>query len=118
VITAAPELGFASYTQLIRSFVQSRAFVTEHTALTRSLERSQQQLPEVTIEACERFVELAGDSGMRQLISGTYPVSRLVIRLYEESVREQLRSRCLNLVDRMIARRLFETDQSLKGRDR
>jgi hypothetical protein len=97
------DLDHSGAREFVRSFVRSRAFEAHFDALFFALDRSHSLLPEETIEACERAVQVAGgamgDISTRHSASST-DVIAVVLRLYRQGD-DRLRSRCLDVIDRL-----------------
>jgi hypothetical protein len=90
---------------LIESFVMSPAFSTDSFSLIHSLEETPVRLPEATLLACGRFVDTVGvKSGDIQSAAAMEASSlgKLLLRVYSQSEDEAFRSRCLDVVDRMV----------------
>ncbi|NER08690.1 MAG: hypothetical protein F6K17_42260 [Okeania sp. SIO3C4] len=88
------ELG--NYINLIEAFVDSQAFKHKAYDLIYGLEKTTAKLPEVTLSVCEKFIEnLAPDTGSTDI------VSKLLIRIYSQSKKQDEKKRCLDIVDRM-----------------
>jgi hypothetical protein len=88
---------------LIRAFLESRSFAEHFDDLIDALDHMTATLPDIAIEVCERAVDAAGtDMGdIRTARALTGPrVTTIVLRLYRQS-EPTLRSRCLDLVDRL-----------------
>ncbi|MBN1174672.1 MAG: hypothetical protein JXA67_21090 [Micromonosporaceae bacterium] len=101
--------------RLITAFVSSPAFEDHFDGLFRSLERSTRLLPEETIAACERAVELAGrsfgDIRTRHFATSEKIVT-VVLRLYRQGG-QRLRTRCLDAVDRLAEVGAYGLDKAL-----
>lgn len=113
------ELG--DYVNLVEAFVNSRAFETDCRHLINALKETTAKLPaEVTYLVCENFVNsisLPADSQTRAF-GDVSKVSELLIRLYSQSKDGTLRSRCLDLIDRMIQLGAYGLDQALQEFER
>jgi hypothetical protein len=89
--------------RLVEAFTASVAFPDNLDELFHRLERSSQLLPEATLDACQRAVEVAGIDLGDFRTSGAavaHTVTTLVLRLYRQGPRP-LRERCLDLIDRL-----------------
>lgn len=111
--------GLANYTNLIEKFVNSPAFSTSCDSLIRALEKTTAKLPEITCLVCEKFVDSFGiQSGdIRTGSAGdSRIISKLLIRVYSQNVRkDELQSRCLNVVDRMLEIGSYGLDKALSN---
>lgn len=113
--------GLGNFSSLVARFVESEAFVGNEFRLFRALEYSTARLAEVTLSACERFVDVAGlsASDVRTSNAGdaTYVIP-LILRVYRESSDDQMRTRCLDLVDRLMELGAFGIEQALEDFER
>jgi hypothetical protein len=109
------ELG--EYTELIGTFVNSRAFEINHYGLLHVLENTTARLPEVTILICEKFLDQTGISAgdIRTGAAGeSDTISKLIIRVYSQSqADENIESRCLDIIDRMAQIRAYGLSKAL-----
>ncbi|MFD3328702.1 hypothetical protein [Streptomyces sp. NPDC058701] len=89
--------------ELVRAFLDSRAFADHLEHLVFALHDHTGPLPAVAIEACELIVQHAGrelgDIRTHRAADGHHLVST-VLRLYRQSPSE-LRIRCLDIIDRL-----------------
>jgi hypothetical protein len=110
------------FPELVRDFVESKAFDSAYDRLLRALERSTGGHVDETISACRRFFAVAGvaagDISTRAAADAAI-VTELVIRVYAEAGgdREQ-EQRCLDLVDEMVRTRATGFDKALAEFDR
>ncbi|MFJ2620155.1 AAA family ATPase [Glutamicibacter sp. NPDC087344] len=88
---------------LVKEFMESLAFSQHGGNLFASLEESTTVLPPSTIDACERFVKSEvpepGGTRVRPAMGGSHLVA-VVLRLYKQGS-EDIRRRCLNVIDRL-----------------
>src|SRR5829696_8622593 len=92
------------YRRLIRAFVDSQAFNTEHDELLEALQKTTTHLPEEACLACERFLDVVGeDAANIQLRSAGDATTalRVLERAYNQSRDPVLQARCLDLFDKM-----------------
>ena len=86
-----------------------------------ALEETTTKLPEVTLTACERFVDLA-----RSAISNTGTeeawnadtVIKLTLRTYQQSSDDTVRARSLNLIDKFMEYGTYGIDKALEDFER
>ena len=106
---------------LIEHFVVSDSFPKSRFSLLLALERSTVQLPEVTLSACERFIEVAG------LAAGDISTSeagdadrviKLTLRTYEQSSDDTFRARSLDLIDRLFEYGAYGINNALEDFER
>jgi hypothetical protein len=112
------ELG--EYVSLIEAFVDSPAFTNNTRDLFHALERISAKLPEVTFRVCDRFLQnlKSNNPEVRNRIIFADEVSKLLVRLYGESKNEDLRSRCLDLVDCMARMGVYGLNEALQELER
>ena len=93
------------YEHLIAQFVLSDAFAKNRFPLLIALERTTAKLPEVTLSACKRFIDVAGlaagDISTREA-GDADTVIKLTLRTYQQSSDDTIRARNLNLVDKLM----------------
>ncbi len=93
------------YEHLIVQFVLSDAFPKNRFPLLIALERTTAKLPEVTLSACERFIEVAGlaagDISTREA-GDADTVIKLTLRTYQQSSDHSIRARSLDLIDKLM----------------
>ena len=92
------------YEQLVEEFILSPSFTPEHNPLFRALENTTANIPTVVLLACERVFELAaGRTGdISTAVAGTSgAIAKLIVREYSRTTDPTLRSRCLDLIDKM-----------------
>ena len=94
-----------AYEHLIAQFVLSDAFPKNRFPLLIALERTTAKLPEVTLSACERFIDVAGlaagDISTREA-GDADTVIKLTLRTYQQSSDDSIRARSLGLIDRLM----------------
>lgn len=88
----------------IARYVESRCFENETNRLLRALEQSNVELPEIICRAAERILEFIGEEGTHIAYHGSmvaHSISTLVVRQYEQTTDDAVKSHCLDLIDRM-----------------
>ncbi len=93
------------YEHLIAQFVRSDAFPENRFPLLITLKRTTAKLPEVTLSACERFIDVAGLAAGDISTRGAgdaNTVIELTLRTYQQSSDDTIRARSLNLVDKLM----------------
>ena len=97
-----------AYGDLILLFCDSSAFSEGSYSLLRALEESVEQLPGMTCDVCERFVDRFADEA-RDARTGSYghmrTVATLVFRTYQQHQNDEWTSRALDLIDRLCLER-------------
>ena len=93
------------YDDLISRFVSSDAFASNNFPLLVALERTTAKLPEVTLLACERFMDIVGLAAgdIRTSEAGdANTVVKLTLRTYQQCSDGAIRARSLDLVDKLM----------------
>jgi hypothetical protein len=92
------------YFELVKAFITSKAYKSEHRDLFHALEKTTAQLPETTCLAVERFFDLAATEVAdisTHASADSYTANKLIIRTYSQSKSPTIQSRCLDLIDRV-----------------
>ena len=109
------------YEQLITKFVLSDAFPKNRFPLLIALERTTAKLPEVTLSACERFIDVAGlaagDISTHEA-GDADTVINLTLRTYQQSSDDKIRTRCLDLVDKLLQFGAYGINDAIEQVDR
>lgn len=88
----------------IIDFIDSKSFETSPEFLLWALEKSAQELPTVIVRAAERILDFLREPESSVTHRGalsTYPLSKLVVRQYSQTEDDDLRIRCMKIIDRM-----------------
>ena len=95
----------AAYEHLIGQFVLSDGFPQNRFCLLMALEHTTAKLPQATLSACKRFIDVAGlaagDISTREAGDAGF-VIKLTLRAYQQSSDESIRARSLDLVDKLM----------------
>jgi len=111
------ELG--EHTDLVTSFVHSAAFSGHQQDLIRALQETTAQLPEVTCLVAERYIESRSNGSMGPYTGDAEAMSQLVVRLYSQTSNSSIKTRCLDLIDRMSEMAgLYQLDKSMEVYER
>ena len=109
------------YEHLIDQFVLSDAFPKSHFPLLMALERTTAELPEVTLSACERFIDVAGlaagDISTREA-GDAHTVIKLTLRTYQQSSDATVRSRNLDLIYKLMEHGAYGINDALQEFER
>ena len=109
------------YEHLIGQFVISDAFPENRSPLFMALERATSTLPEATLSACERFIEVAGlaagDISKREAGDADI-VIKLTLRTYQQSSDDTIRARSLDLTDKLLEFGAYGIHDALEEVDR
>ena len=94
----------SEYETLIKEYIQSLAFEPEYNPLFEALEWTSAYMPDIVLMACERLFDLAGDKvgNISTAIAGSSAtIAKLIVRVYSRTLDADIRSRCLDIVDKM-----------------
>ena len=109
------------HANLVTQFVSSKAFQQKHYPLLNALEKTTAKLPEVTLTACERFIDFAGPASF-DIRTGTSLsadiVTKLTLRIYQQSTENTIRARSLNLIDRLMENSAYGINEALENFER
>lgn len=92
------------YESLVAEYIQSPAFEPEHNPLFYALEKTTADVPNVVLDACERVFELAAikTGDLTSAVAGTSStIAKLIVRVYSRTTDPTLKSRCLDIIDKM-----------------
>lgn len=90
--------------KFIGRYIESTCFENETDRLLRSLEKSNTELPHIICRAAERILEFISEEGRSMAYRGAMTassISKLVVRQYEQTTDPEIKSHCLELIDRM-----------------
>ncbi|MEA5471422.1 hypothetical protein [Spirulina sp. 06S082] len=105
-----------NYTNLIETFVRSKAFEIDSKSLFRALQKTTAELPDITYEVCAHYVQNILKSTEKNLgISGDN-VSQLLIRTYSQ--KKALQSQCLDLIDSLAEISAYGLEKNLASYER
>lgn len=88
----------------IARFIESKCFENETDCLLLALEQSNVELPQIICRAAERTLDFLGEEGTRIAYHGSmvaHGISTLVVRQYEQTRIDAIKTHCLDLIDRM-----------------
>ncbi len=88
----------------IARYIESRCFENETDRLLHALKESNVELPQIICRAAERILEFLGEEGTHIAYHGSmvaHDLSTLVVRQYEQTSEDAIKTRCLDLIDRM-----------------
>jgi hypothetical protein len=109
------------YTALLEAFAISDSLRDNGGVVLHMLDEVRQPLPPVVLNLCERFVQAhsadIGDIATRAAGDAMYVV-HLVLRLHAQHNDPDIRRRCLDLVDQLVATRAHGIDQDLASIER
>ena len=111
----------AGYEHLIAQFVLSEAFPKNRFPLLMALERTTAQLPEVTLSACERFIDVAGLAAgdiSTSEAGDANTVIKLTLRTYQQSSDGTIRARSLDLIDKLMEYGSYGINDALEDFER
>ena len=90
---------------LIETYIHSPAFTPARGVLISTLDKTTAPIPDIILSTSERFFDLvgedAGDSRTSAASGSTY-LAKLVVRVYSRAIDPSVKSRCLDLIDKMV----------------
>jgi hypothetical protein len=109
------------YTALLEAFADSDALLDNATVVLHMLDEVRRPLPPVVLDICEKFVQAhgadIGDITTAAAGDATYIV-HLALRLHAQHNAPDIRRRCLDLIDQLVAIRAHGIDQDLASIER
>ena len=114
-----PEL--REYPDLIERYAKSSAFGTTLNPLITALGKTTATMPDIILMVCEHFFEIAGRDAVdiRTMASAnSRSTAELVVRAYSLTSDHEVKSRCLDLIDRMYLIGAFGLDRVTAEFDR
>jgi hypothetical protein len=105
----------------IARFVESPCFQDDASSLLHALKESNAELPLVICRAAERIIEFWNVPSTQAAHHGgmtSYDISTLVVRQYEQTTDDVVKSRCLALIDQMECAGNFSVSDELAKIDR
>ena len=109
------------HTNLVNQFVSSTAFQHASFSLLTSLNESTARLPEITLTACEKFVDKYSANenlGNQDKYLSTDVVVTLVLRTYQQHSKATIQTKCLDLIDELLKNDDYELTNALKDFER
>jgi len=106
---------------LIAVFLHSRSFTESVENLTWALKRSTADIAQESLDVCEAIIAVLENKGtdMRsRLYMEADNAAELVLRAYRESTDADFRSRCLDLVDRLLSMQAYGITKELEAYER
>lgn len=91
------------YADLVEAYIESPAFEPGFNPLIDALRDSTANMPNETLLACERWFDLAGTSAgdvSTRVSADSSTVINLVIRVYSKATTDEVKSKCLDLIDK------------------
>jgi hypothetical protein len=114
---ALRDVELAPFARLFDSFAMSKAMADDPGPALHTLSESKRLLPDTALRLCERFVELHG-SALADISTSAagdaLDVGKIVMRVYVHSRDAELRSRCLDLLDRMVEMGAYGIERQLE----
>jgi hypothetical protein len=99
-----PDVPLTDYEDLISSFLDSPAFADDPSYLLHTLDDTRQRVPNIILDVCDRFIARCTEKArdIRTSMAATETtIGKLVFRAYAQLEALPLRTRALDLVDRM-----------------
>jgi len=102
-----------NFTNLIERFVKSPSFNEHYGDLIRALERTTTKLPDLTCLICEQlltnFDNMVGNI-TTQIAYHAQTLGHLIVRIYEQTDSSEVKQRCLNLLDEMLRKKVYNLE--------
>jgi hypothetical protein len=117
----AEGLSFADFTDLALQFIESSAYGKHYGDLAFALKQSPTAPPDLICTACEQFLNIAGSEAGDIAQGAAFEssiFSELVFRAYASTDNEEVRSRCLDMVDRLTEAAAYGVEKPLQEYDR
>ena len=112
------ELG--EFSELVPAFIESRAFEDQAFWLFHALENTTAVLPDIVCTACERTVQILRSTPLGEHQGSSRYVTRntsIVLRLYERTKSDDVKRRCLDIIDLILQNDVYGVDHSLSERE-
>lgn len=109
------------YVNVIDAFVLSDAFAAEHGQLIRALGQTTDELPQESVLACERFLDIVGRDAADIGTSAARHadnVVQILVRTYNQSRNSKMQTRCLDLFDRIAELGIYGVSRALDQYER
>ena len=91
------------YSNLVMAHIDSPAFEPGFNSLIDALRDTTANMPMETLKACERYFDLAGKNAgdiSKRVSFDSSTVISLIIRVYGKAANDEVKSRCLDLIDK------------------
>ena len=101
------------YANLVKAYIQSPIFEPGYNPLINALSDTTANMPIETLSACERWFDLAGASAgdiSSRTAADSSTVISLIIRMYSKTTDDEVKSRCLDLIDKAIVLGAYGVD--------
>lgn len=105
----------------IARFIESKCFENKSEGLLHALNESNVELPQIICRAAERILEFLREEGAHIAYHGAMTaqeISTLVVRQYEQTTSDAIKTQCLDLIDRMERRGYLGIGDELNRIDR
>ena len=93
------------YPDLVMAYIESPAFEPGYNPLINTLSETTANMPSETLLACERYFGLVGTNAgdvTARVSADSSTVIGLIIRVYGKANKDEVKSRCLDLIDEAI----------------
>jgi hypothetical protein len=114
---ALRDVELTPFAQLFDSFAMSKAMADDPGPALHALSESKRLLPDTALRVCDRFVEVHGSAAAdisTSVAGDALDVGKIVMRLYVHSPEADVRSRCLDLLDRMVEMGAYGIERQLE----
>jgi hypothetical protein len=111
-----PDIPLTDYENLIGSLLDSRAFADDPSYLLHALDDTRQRVPNIILDVCDQFITKCTDKARdirTSMAADETTIGKLVFRAYAQLEAMPLRTRALDLIDRMCAEGLQSAGKHL-----
>jgi hypothetical protein len=94
-----------SMQDIIKSFLESRAFQDNYDDIIYVLDEESLYLPDIAFEVCEKFIEIVGDeaSDTRTSAAGTaHHVTDILLKVYSQTKDQTVKEKSLDIIDKLL----------------
>jgi hypothetical protein len=109
-------------TDLISSFISSKAFADDAAQLCLALKDSTSLLPDVVCGVAEKLIQIHrqrhGEQAFDRFFSSGHYISELIVRLYQQTMDARTKSRCLDIIDELLRVEIWGADEELEKAER
>ena len=109
------------YGRFVRDYINTQAFEPANNPLFYALDETTATMDDVTLLACEKVLDLASEhvGDFTTAVAGTsHMMARLIDRVYEGTSDQSMKTRCLDLIDRMARHSAFGLDEFMAKHSR
>ena len=109
------------YERFVKQYIDTQAFEPARNPLIYALDETDATMDDVTALACERVLDLAGERAgdVTTAVAGTSDImAKLIGRVYEETTDQSMKTRCLDIIDKMAWHGAYGLDEFMAKHSR